>query len=81
MLPSSSFAFWQNSNWEAFFNQRRTGVPVFSQGPGNGYGNKIAVRWQYPRSEADANATNYSAAVQSQYGGTDDLNGMMWILK
>lgn len=81
ILNQKYIAFWQNSNWEAFFNQRRTGIPVFSQGPGNGNGNKIAVRWQYPRSEADANATNYAAAVQSQYGGTDDLNGVMWILK
>lgn len=74
-------AFWQNSNWEAFFNQRRTGVPVFSSGPGSGNGNTIAIRWQYPRAEADANAANYTAAVQSQYGGADDLNGKMWILQ
>ena len=56
-------------------------MPVFSQGPGSGNGNKIAIRWQYPRSEADANAANYSAAVQSQYGSVDDFNGKMWILQ
>src|SRR6185369_5797183 len=90
ILNQKYIAFWQNSNWEAFFNQRRTiaeglnqgqGVPVFSQGPGSGNGNKITIRWQYPRSEADANATNYAAAVQSQYGGVDDFNGKMWILQ
>ncbi len=81
ILQQKYIAFWQNSNWEAFFNQRRTGVPTFSAGPGSGNGNKIAVRWQYPRAEADANAANYNAAVQSQYGGNDTLNGLMWILQ
>lgn len=81
ILNQKYIAFWQNSNWEAFFNQRRTGVPTFSTGAGNGNGNKIAVRWQYPRAEADANTANYKAALQSQYNGVDDLNGKMWILQ
>ena len=81
ILNQKYLAFWQNSNWEAFFNQRRTGVPAFSQGAGNGNGNKIAIRWQYPVAESAANAANYTAALQSQFGGTDDLNGMIWILK
>lgn len=80
ILNQKYIAFWQNSNWEAFFNQRRTGVPAFSEGAGSGNGNKIAKRWQYPFAEAAANPTNYSAAVQLQYGA-DDLNGVMWILK
>ncbi|MBI3221152.1 MAG: SusD/RagB family nutrient-binding outer membrane lipoprotein [Bacteroidetes bacterium] len=80
ILNQKYIAFWQNSNWEAFFNQRRTGVPVFSEGVGNGNGNKIAKRWQYPRAEADANSVNYNAAVASQYG-KDDLGGVMWILQ
>jgi hypothetical protein len=81
ILQQKYIAFWQNSNWEAFFNQRRTGVPTFSEGVGSGNGNKIAKRWQYPRAEADANSVNYNAAVQSQYAGADDLNGVMWILQ
>jgi hypothetical protein len=81
ILQQKYLAFWQNSNWEAFFNQRRTGVPIFSEGPGSGNGNKIAKRWQYPRAEADANTTNYKGAVQSQFGGADDLNGVLWINK
>lgn len=81
ILNQKYIAFWQNSNWEAFFNQRRTGVPVFSAGPGSGNGNKIALRWQYPVAESTANQKNYTDAVQRQYGGTDDLNGRMWILQ
>lgn len=79
ILQQKYLAFWQNSNWEAFFNQRRTGVPTFSEGVGSGNGNKIAKRWQYPRAEADANASNYNEAVQRQFAGSDDLNGQLWI--
>jgi hypothetical protein len=79
ILTQKYIAFWQNSNWEAFFNQRRTGVPTLSEGPGNGNGNKIAKRWQYPRAEADSNHDNYNEAVQRQFNGVDDLNGVLWI--
>jgi hypothetical protein len=82
ILEQKYLAFWQNSNWEAFFNQRRTGIPTFSTGPGNGNGNKIAVRWQYPVAEQSANTENYNAAVQRQFaGGGDTLNGLIWILQ
>lgn len=82
ILEQKYVAFWQNSSWEAFFNQRRTGVPAFSVGPGNGNGNKIAVRWQYPVAESSANSDNYDAAVTRQFGsGGDTLNGLMWILQ
>jgi hypothetical protein len=81
ILQQKYIAFWQNSNWEAFFNQRRTGVPAFSVGVGSGNGNKIAVRWQYPVAEASANSSNYNAAVQTQFGGVDDLNGRLWIIQ
>ncbi|WP_333821253.1 SusD/RagB family nutrient-binding outer membrane lipoprotein [Ohtaekwangia sp.] len=81
ILTQKYIAFWQNSNWEAFFNQRRTGVPAFSTGVGNGNGNKIAVRWQYPVAEAATNAKNYNAAVQRQFSGSDDLDGVLWILQ
>ncbi len=78
ILEQKYIAFWQNSNWEAFFNQRRTGVPVFETGPGTGNGGQIPSRWQYPYAELTANATNYNEAVQRQFE-TDDLNGKLWI--
>jgi hypothetical protein len=81
ILTQKYIAFWQNSNWEAFFNQRRTGVPEFSSGPGTGNGAKIPMRWQYPIAEVSANATNYKQAIQRQYEGADDLDGVMWILQ
>jgi hypothetical protein len=81
ILTQKYIAFWQNSNWEAFFNQRRTGVPEFSTGVGNGNGNKVAKRWQYPVAEVTANEANYKAAVQRQFSGSDDLNGTLWIIQ
>jgi hypothetical protein len=74
-------SFWQNSNWEAYFNQRRTGVPVFSTGAGTGNGKLIPQRWQYPYAEATANATNYADAVKRQFSGNDNLNGKLWIVQ
>ncbi|HEY9047533.1 MAG TPA: SusD/RagB family nutrient-binding outer membrane lipoprotein [Ohtaekwangia sp.] len=82
ILTQKYIAFWQNSNWEAFFNQRRTGIPAFSTGVGNGNGNKIAVRWQYPVAESSSNAKHYTDAVTRQFGANnDDLNGVLWILQ
>src|SRR5258707_5328212 len=81
ILTQKYIAFWQNSNWEAFFNQRRTGVPTFLTGTGTGNNGKVPIRWVYPIPEQSANSTNYKAAIQSQYGGVDDLNGKMWVLQ
>jgi hypothetical protein len=39
------------------------------------------MRFQYPTNEITTNATNYQAALTSQFGGNDDINGVMWILK
>ncbi len=83
ILTQKYVAFFSNSGFEAFYNQRRTGVPVFAQG-GVGIGtpgNVIPVRWQYPLDEITYNPDNYKAAITSQYGGTDDVNAKMWLIK
>ncbi len=82
ILQQKYIAFFQNSGWEAFYNWRRTGIPEFSNsGPGINPSGKIPVRWQYPIDEQNNNAANYAAAISSQYGGTDDVNKLMWLLK
>jgi hypothetical protein len=75
-------AFFQNSGFEAYFNYRRTGFPAFAQG-GSGTGNsgKIPLRFQYPGTERTTNGENLSAALSSQYGGSDDINASMWVIK
>lgn len=42
---------------------------------------QFPVRWLYPSAELDYNPDNVAAAIQSQYGGNDDVNALMWILK
>lgn len=41
---------------------------------------KFPTRWQYPQNELDYNTENVREAVQRQYNGSDDFNGIMWIL-
>jgi Starch-binding associating with outer membrane len=81
ILNQKYIAFFQNSNYEAYFNWRRTGIPTFLTGVGIANGGKIPLRYQYPLSESKVNANNLKAAVDSQYGGKDDINSTMWILK
>ena len=81
IITQKYLSFYQNSGWEAYYNWRRTGIPAFHTGPGNGNSNRIALRFQYPSAEKSINATNVNAAIQSQYAGTDDINAKMWIIK
>ena len=61
---------------------RRTGLPVFDEGPGTGNGGNIPVRWLYPVSEATNNTANYKAALQNQFGSeVDNVNNELWINK
>jgi hypothetical protein len=70
--------------YDAFFENRRTGFPVFTINPKSNLNvpaDKLPVRWQYPQKELDYNTANVNSAVQSQYGGSDDFNKTMWILQ
>jgi hypothetical protein len=81
ILQQKYLALFRHSGLESYYTYRRTGVPNFTTGPGTSNGGRIALRFQYPSSERTANATNYNAALTAQYGGNDDINGVMWILK
>jgi hypothetical protein len=81
ILTQKYAGFFQNSGWQAFFNQRRTGVPTFDIGPANENAGKIPVRWTYPQSEYTNNGVSVKAAVHSQFGGSDTRNDLMWLLK
>jgi Starch-binding associating with outer membrane len=82
ILTQKYLGFFQQSGWEAFYNQRRTGVPNFSIGDGNTNGKKIPKRWQYPTSERTNNADNWKAALNAQFGNAnDDINSDMWLIK
>jgi hypothetical protein len=81
ILTQKYVAFFQNSERESYFNYRRTGVPTFNVGPANNNGAKIPTRWKYPQSEFQTNKTNVNDALKNQYGGSDDINAKMWLLK
>ena len=81
ILQQKYLALFRHSGLETYYNYRRTGVPTFTTGPGTGNGGRIALRFKYPASERTANTDNYQAALTSQYGGNDDINGVMYLLK
>jgi len=81
ILTQKYVAFFGNSGYEAYYNYRRTGVPVFNIGPSNENGGLIPVRFSYPQSEYTNNGANVKSAVQSQFGGADTRNDVMWLLK
>jgi Starch-binding associating with outer membrane len=81
ILTQKYLGFFQNSGWEAFYNQRRTGVPTFSVGAGNINSNRIPKRWQYPISERNNNSDSYKTAIDRQFAGKDDTNMDMWLIK
>jgi hypothetical protein len=82
ILTQKYLAFFANSSWEAYNNYLRTGIPTFAAGgPGTGNSGLLPKRFQYPTSERSTNGTNWTAAVQSQYAGNDNINATMWLLK
>jgi len=83
VLMQKYLSFFMNSGWEAFYNQRRTGYPVFDVS-GGGVADKAGVpkRWMYPESELQNNTANVNAAIKSQFPNKgDDINATMWLLK
>lgn len=81
ILTQKYIAMFLQSDYEPFFEQRRTGIPTFDVGPGTLNGGKVPKRWMYPTNEFEQNNANVTAAVKSQYNGTDDVNGLMWVLQ
>ena len=70
--------------WDAYYDYRRTGYPVLPINPAtnqNAVKDKLPIRWMYPDGEYSSNKENVEAAVQRQWGGTEDVNKVMWILE
>ncbi|MEI9947001.1 MAG: SusD/RagB family nutrient-binding outer membrane lipoprotein [Chitinophagaceae bacterium] len=74
-------AMFMNSGWEPFLEQRRTGIPTLNVGPGTINNMIVPKRWLYPQSEHDYNADNLAKALQAQYSGNDNVNGVMWLIQ
>lgn len=81
IITQKYLSFFLNTQWEAFFEQRRTGIPALSTGPGTQNGGQVPKRWTYPQSEFSYNAENVQSAVQTQFAGNDDINKVLWVLQ
>jgi hypothetical protein len=76
--------FLQGGKYQSWFENRRTGYPVFTLNTTtnlNTPSTNFPLRWLYPSNELSYNSDNLDAAVQSQYGGNDNTNQQMWLLK
>lgn len=76
--------FLQGCNYNAWYEHRRTGYPAFvlnSSTNLNTPGTQFPVRWLYPANELSYNNANMDKALQRQFGGSDNVNSVMWLLK
>ncbi|MCD7937031.1 MAG: SusD/RagB family nutrient-binding outer membrane lipoprotein [Tannerellaceae bacterium] len=81
----SYLAGYFHMTWDAYFDYRRTGYPVYPVNPEtnlNDEKNKIPMRWMYPERENSYNKDQLYQALRNQWGAeSDDVNNIMWILK
>ena len=75
MLQKHLAAFF--CDYQAWFEYRRTGLPVMPSRAGMDNNGVMPVRFNYPATLQQTNRENYEAAVQSM-GGTDDINTKVW---
>lgn len=84
-------AYFMNSNWEGYYNNRRTGrhglgpnqdgVPQFKMGQ-SFLVTRMPMRWMYPQSEYNTNYVNVTEAVDRQFGKAEESQfDIIWMLK
>jgi hypothetical protein len=84
IITQKYLAAFMHETYNSYYEYRRTGYPVFPINPEtnrNSIPDKIPVRWMYSTNEYQYNRENVVEAVQRQFGGNDDVNELMWILK
>ncbi len=62
------------NGFEGWAEYRRTGYPAMALSAGAAVPNRMS----YVATESFNNSNNYNAAVQRQFGGTDDIYGKVW---
>lgn len=82
VMTQKYLASFLSGGWQFFYEQRRTGLPVFDvSGAGVLNDKKIPKRWMYPESELQNNQQHVNEAISRQYPEGDNINGVMWLLK
>ncbi len=79
ILKQRYVAMWQNSGWEPFYQNRRTGIPAFSVGPGTNGQQRLPRRWLYPAAEVQNNP-NAQTAISRQFS-SDNVFEDTWLTK
>lgn len=70
--------------WDSYYEYRRTGYPVLPINPETNLNDdktKIPVRWMYPEAESNYNKEQLKKALERQWGGVENVNKVMWLLK
>lgn len=84
ILTQKYLDFFMHNTYWCYYDYRRTGypeIPINPQTNLNSDPNKMPMRWMYDKREYDYNREALDEALQRQFGGNDDWNELMWILK
>jgi hypothetical protein len=82
ILTQKHTAMFLNSGWEPFYDNRRTGLPVYNVDGGGVINNEgVPKRWMYPFSEINQNEANLEEAIQRQFPNGDNVNAVMWSIE
>lgn len=77
-------ARYYHMQYDDYYDYRRNMYPEFPINPNTNLNDdktKIPMRWQYPENELLYNKEQYLEALDRQWGGTDNVNNVMWLLK
>ena len=68
-----------------YYDYRRTGYPKWKINPASNMNvnapDRIPVRWKYPDKEYNNNKANMNESLNRQFGGKDEVNQVIWLLK
>lgn len=84
LFQQKYFIYFLQYPWDGYYEYRRVLYPQIPINPTtnmNDVPNQLPKRWMYPQEEYDENGENLKIALERQFGGKDDNNDLMWILK
>lgn len=85
IIEQKYISMFMQTPYLPYYDYRRTGYPDFpiNENTNLNFKNptKIPVRWLYPSDEFSYNKENVEKSLETQYGGIDDVNNVMWMLK
>lgn len=80
----SYIASYFHLGWDSYYEYRRNNYPEYPINPETNLNDNktlIPVRWLYPSSESNYNKEQLFIALDRQWGGVEDVNKVMWIIK